>query len=144
MGSMMPRIRIPRPFAAALTLMLGVSCADPLMTCACSPVPPMAVLYGRVTDAAGNPVPNATVRAQNGPPGCQPFANDAGAAGTDADGRYRAEIYGPGGPVECLRAFALAPAGFNLRGSDTVDFRVTFAVRHPLDSTRVDLVLRAP
>jgi hypothetical protein len=141
---MRPRLRVPRPFAATLTLMLAVSCVDPMGTCACDPVPPAAVMYGRVTDFAGNAVSGATVRAQVGPTGCQPFANEAGQAVTDADGRFRAQIHHPGGIVECLRAFALAPTGSTLRGSDTVPFQVRFTAPRILDSARVDLVLRTP
>jgi hypothetical protein len=71
-------------------------------------------------------------------------ANEAGQAATDASGRFRALIHHPGGPVECLRAFALAPAGSSLRGSDTVPFQVRFTHQRALDSVRVDLVLRTP
>ncbi|HYR07038.1 MAG TPA: carboxypeptidase-like regulatory domain-containing protein [Longimicrobium sp.] len=140
----MPRPRVPRPFAATLTVMLAVSCVNPAGSCACDPVPLGAVMYGRVTDPAGNAVSGATVQAQVGPTGCQPFANEAGEAATDADGRFRARIQHPGGPVECLRAFALPPVRSGLRGSDTVAFQVRFTTQHTLDSARVDLVLRTP
>jgi hypothetical protein len=140
----MPRLRVPRPFAATLTVMLAVSCTNPAGTCACDPVPPAGLMYGRVTDLAGNGVSGATVRVQTGPTGCQPIVNEAGQAVTDADGRFRAQVYHPGGPVECLRAFALAPAGSTLRGSDTVPFQVRFTAPRILDSARVDLVLRTP
>lgn len=140
---MVPRLRLPRPFAAALTLMLAVSCVDPTGSCACTPLVDQAVMYGRVTDPAGNPVAGATVRAEAGPAGCQAFANEAGQAATDAGGRYRAVLYA-WGPVECLRAFALAPAGGALRGSDTAAVQLRFAHPRDMDSTRVDLVLRAP
>ena len=141
---MMPRLRLPRPFAAALTLMLAVSCVNPMGACGCDPVPPAAVMYGRVTDPAGNAVSGATVQAQVGPAGCQPFVNEAGQAATDADGRFRAQVHHPGGPVECLRAFALPPVRSSLRGSDTVPLQVRFTAPRVLDSARVDLVLRTP
>jgi hypothetical protein len=92
-------------------------------------------MYGRVTDPAGNPVADATVRAES--------TNEAGQAATDAGGRYRAVIYA-WGPVHCLRAFALAPAGGALRGSDTAAVQVRFAHPRDMDSVRVDRVLRAP
>lgn len=139
---MMPRLRLPRPVAAALALMLAVSCVDPTGSCACTPPVDQAVMYGRVTDPAGKPVASATVRAEAGPAGCQ-STNEAGQAATDAGGRYRAVLYA-WGPVECLRAFALPPAGGALRGSDTAAVQLRFAHPRDMDSTRLDLVLRAP
>ncbi|HEX2207048.1 MAG TPA: carboxypeptidase-like regulatory domain-containing protein [Longimicrobium sp.] len=138
----MRRIRIPRFVAPALGLVLVVSCENPM--CGCTPARDEAVLYGRVTDAAGNPVSNALVRAEEGPAECSQFVHESGWATANAAGHYRAEIYTIGGSVECLRAFALPPAGSTLRGSDTVAFQVRFAPRTPVDSARVDLVLRAP
>jgi hypothetical protein len=67
MDEMMPRIRIPRSLAGALVLMLAVSCQNPV--CGCLSPPDVAVVYGSVTDAAGNPVEKAAVRAEEGPPG---------------------------------------------------------------------------
>jgi hypothetical protein len=61
----MPRIRIPRSLAGALVLMLAVSCQNPV--CGCLSPPDVAVVYGTVTDAAGNPVEKAAVRAEEGP-----------------------------------------------------------------------------
>jgi hypothetical protein len=140
---MMPRIRIPRSLAGALVLMLVVSCQNPV--CGCLSPPDVALLYGTVTDPAGNPVADAAVRAEDGSPACQ--AEGVFVVGwekTDAAGRYRAEVHALRPDSECMRAFALPPAGSTLRGSDTVPFRVTFAPRRPVDSVRVDLVLRAP
>lgn len=139
---MTPRVRIPRPFVAALCLVLAVSCHNPL--CGCTPASERAVLYGRVTDPAGTPVAGAIVRAEAGPAGCQPFTFELGSRATDAAGRYRAELRSFEGPVECRRAFALPPAGSTLRGSDTATFQVRFAHPRAVDSARVDLVLRAP
>lgn len=138
---MMPRMRIPRAFTGALVLVLTVSCEHPV--CGCTPARDGAVLYGRVTDVAGNPVANARVFAEEGHAGCDLVA-DMGRAATDASGRYRMPIHTFGGRVECRRAYALSPAGSTLRGSDTVSFDVRFAAREPLDSARVDLVLRGP
>jgi hypothetical protein len=142
MDEMMPRIRIPRSLAGALVLMLAVSCQNPV--CGCLSPPDVAVLYGSVTDAAGNPVEKAAVRAEEGPPGCQAAGVFSGFDETDAAGRYRAEVHAFRTNPECTRAFALPPAGSTLRGSDTVPFQVTFSPRRPEDSVRVDLVLRAP
>lgn len=137
------RIRLPRPFAAALVLMLAVSCVSPTWMCGCPPSRDEAVLYGRVTDAAGSPVAKATVRAEEGPPGCGEGTGGMAWASTDANGRYRTIIYRTSSLMECMRAFAVPPAGSTLRGSDTVPIQVRFA-RRPVDSARVDLVLRGP
>lgn len=138
----MPRIRIPRSLAGALVLMLAVSCQNPV--CGCLSPPDVAVVYGTVTDAAGNPVADAAVRAEDSAPGCQEPGIAVGWKETDAAGRYRAEVHALRPDSECMRAFALPPAGSTLRGSDTVPIRVTFAPGSPVDSVRVDLVLRAP
>lgn len=138
----MPRIRIPRSLAGALVLMLVVSCQNPV--CGCLSPPDVALVYGTVTDAAGNPVEKAAVRAEEGSPACQAAGVFRGFDEADAAGRYRAEVHAFQPDPECMRAFALPPAGSTLRGSDTVPFRVTFAPRTPADSVRVDLVLRAP
>lgn len=137
---MMPRIRVPRAFAAAIGMMLIVSCQNPV--CGCPPAVAEAVLYGRVTDPAGNPVAGATLSAQEGSPGCEHTAG-IGWTATDAAGRYRTLIHTPMPHPECLRAFALPPAGSLLRGSDTVPFQVRFDYDKVVDSARVDLVLRA-
>lgn len=139
---MMPRIRIPHPFAGALVLLLAVSCQNPV--CGCLSPPDVAVLYGTVTDPAGNPVAGAAVRAEDGSPGCQAAGDFLGWEKTDAAGRYRTEMHESWRDSQCMRAFASPPAGSPLRGSDTVPFRVTFAPRRATDSVRVDLVLRAP
>lgn len=139
---MMPRIRVPRPLAGALVLMLAVSCQNPV--CGCLSPPDVALVYGTVTDPAGSPVARAAVRAEDGSPECQASGVVVGWQEADAAGRYRAEVHSLGPDSECMRAFALPPAGSTLRGSDTVPFRVQFAPRRPVDSVRVDLVLRAP
>ncbi|HEX2076741.1 MAG TPA: carboxypeptidase-like regulatory domain-containing protein [Longimicrobium sp.] len=140
------RIRIPRMLLVVLGLMLFVSCVNPYETCACSPPPDEAVVYGRVTDPSGAVVAGALVRAERGPPGCQPSV-ERWEGTTSATGRYRVSVYSHGGPDAdwCQRVFALPPAGSTLRGSDSVAFTVRYrpAGSQP-DSVRVDLVLRAP
>ncbi|HEX6372090.1 MAG TPA: hypothetical protein VF006_24415 [Longimicrobium sp.] len=136
----MPRIRIPRPFAGALVLMLAVSCQNPV--CGCTPASERAVLYGRVTDGAGNPVASALVRAEGGSAGGR-HTGSVGSDAADAGGRYRAELRRFAGSMECLCAFALPPSGSALRGSDTVHLQVRFDAPRATDSVRVDLVLRA-
>lgn len=142
----MPRIPIPRPLGACLGVMLFVSCANPAGTCACPPARSEAVIYGRVTDAAGAPVPGARVAALLGTAGCAESMGVIGEGTAIADGRYRAHIFALSQPRpgECLRAYASPPAQGAHRGSDTVAFAVRFGTDEVLDSARVDLVLRAP
>jgi hypothetical protein len=141
----MPAIRIPRHLGVALGLMLFVSCSNPQWVCGCDPVIPTAVLYGRVTDAAGAPVASASVTAEQVIPSCagDRYALNDGLTG--ADGRYRMHVaLGGDTSGRCLRAYASAPAGTAPRWSDTVPFTVRFTTEATLDSVRVDLVLRAP
>lgn len=143
---MMHRIRIPRHLAACLGVMLFVSCADPMGMCGCPPALSEAVIYGRVTDAAGAPVQGARVSALLDVANCSAPMGVLGGGITTGDGRYRAHLAAPSPPREgdCLRAFAAPPAQSRLRGSDTVAFAVGFGTDRVTDSTRVDLVLRAP
>lgn len=139
------RVRVPRRLAGCLTVMLLASCESTTATCDCPPLQYQAVVYGRVTDAAGAPVQGAGVSAQFGWNGCQNLEL-AGQAATGADGRYRAQILVSSRqprPGDCLRAFAAPPAGSTLRGSDTVAFAVGFGVDELVDSAQVNLVLRA-
>ncbi|HEU0302009.1 MAG TPA: carboxypeptidase-like regulatory domain-containing protein [Longimicrobium sp.] len=140
----MPLIRIPRTLSAALGLMLFVSCANPYETCACSPPPDEAVVYGRVTDPAGAAVAGSLVRVEIGIPGCG--SSPIMEATTGADGRYRILAYSFGGPEpRCEHVFALPPAGSALLASDSLPVAVQFrSARAQPDSVRVDLMLRAP
>lgn len=141
----MPRLpRVPRHLAGVLAMLLVVSCDNPM--CGCPPSRDAAILYGRVTNAAGAPVANATVGAEYSFAGCAEPREPMGETRTAADGRYRLPIFTSfqARPGDCLRAFALPPAQDGLRGSDTVAFAVRFAVDVAEDSARVDLVLRAP
>jgi hypothetical protein len=143
----MPRPRVPRHLAVCLAGMLFVSCADPMGMCGCPPSRSEAVLYGRVTDAAGAPVQGARVSADLGHGGCGGDMLELLAVEpTGADGRYRAHLYSVGQPRpgDCLRAWAAPSAAGTQRGSDTVPFAVRFGVDEVVDSARVDLVLRAP
>ena len=138
-------MRVPTHLAACLAALLFVSCGE-VATCDCVPATFHALLKGRVTDPAGQPVQGARVRAEMGIPDCRggivPFEEGQ----TGADGRYRVEItsYGPADRGECLRAFAVPPSGSALAGSDTVPFAVEFGMNEVGDSARVDFVLRAP
>jgi hypothetical protein len=143
---MMHRIRIPRHLAVCLGVMLFVSCADPVGMCGCPPARAETVIYGRVTDAAGAPVQGARVTAMLGTGGCAVQRGILGEGTTIADGRYRAHLVAPSQPQpgDCLRAYAMPPAQGTQRGSDTVPFVAGFGTDRVVDSTRVDLVLRAP
>jgi hypothetical protein len=143
----MPRIR-PSRRLLLIAAALAVACtSDPVTLCGCSPPPDAAILYGRVTGPGGGPVQGALVVAERGLPGCATIQETLGEVRTAADGSYRTRAVAHMGfprPGDCLRAFAAPPAGSTLRGSDTVAFAVQFATGEPLDSARVDLVLRAP
>ena len=143
----MPRTRFPKHLIACLGAMLFISCSEPMGLCGCSEPAPSAVLHGRVTDAAGAPVQGARVVAEHAESGCTALLSSMGEAVTEADGSFSTYV----GVVvrtpragDCLRAFALPPAGSTLRGSDTATFSARFSQALPLDSVRMDLVLRAP
>lgn len=142
----MPRIRVPRPFAAALGLMLFVSCTNPAGMCGCPPAAAEAVVYGRVTNPAGAGVSGAHVSFEMRVNQCDPAtAGVIGGVLSGTDGRYRIHLRGGGIPLpgSCLRAYANPPTAA-LRTSDTVTVEVEFAYEEVVDSAQVDLVLRAP
>lgn len=137
--------RLPRFAGALLALVLVVSCDNPVCGCL---TPSTAVLYGRVTDPAGAGVAGAQVLAELGQGSCGsagPGHVAAGFARTGADGRYRFVMRTIASrPEDCKRAYAQRPPRSSLRDSDTVAFSVRFDAEPPMDSARVDLVLRAP
>lgn len=139
----MPRIRPGRPFAA-IAIASAVACSgDPVALCACTLAPPHTVLYGRVTAPSGDGVQGATVHLDVGPPGCQTVAS-ASSAPTDEAGRYTTGVMATGGYAEqCVRLWALAPAGSGLRDSDTLQFSLPTARNAGADSVRRDIALRA-
>ncbi|HEX6037803.1 carboxypeptidase-like regulatory domain-containing protein [Longimicrobium sp.] len=138
-------IRIPRHLATSLGAMLFISCSNPEWVCGCSPAEVSAVLYGRVTDPSGTAVPGATVVTEARYGGCgSSVTSGTGYVQTDADGRYRLMMHTPAPPraEDCLLAFARAPQGSTLAGSDTVPFTVRFGNSASWDSAAVNLVLR--
>lgn len=142
----MPRVPRPRPFLLLAIATLVACTSGPTDLCGCSVAPDAAVLYGRVTDAAGAPVQAARIVAQHGAPGCAQPLETLGEVTTGADGGYRAMLFVHSrqpGTGDCLRAVATPPVGTALR-ADTVPFAARFGRGNPLDSVRVDLVLRAP
>jgi hypothetical protein len=143
----MPRIRSRRRFFLLAVAVAACTTGDPITLCGCQPTPLAAVMHGRVTDAAGNPVAGATVEAEHAAAGCGEHLERIGSVETGADGRYEAIIAAHRTivqPGNCLRASAAPPAGSGLSASDTVPFSVFFSQTDPLDSVQVDLVLRAP
>lgn len=143
----MLRIPRPRPLLLLAVATLVACTSGPTDLCGCSIPPDGAVLYGRVTNAAGAPVQAARVVAEHGAPGCAQPLETLGEVFTSPDGTYRTMLYvngEPPRPGDCLRAFATPPAGSGLRGSDTVPFAARFGRGSALDSVRMDLVLRAP
>lgn len=139
------RIRVPLPFAASLAVMLTVSCSNPGFVCGCTPARDVAVLYGTVTDPSGAAVAGASIVAERGAPGCvAPLQQISEGGMSRADGSYRVFVVDGARPGDCLRATATPPAGSGLAASEPVPFAVRFAVDTPVDSARVDLVLRAP
>ncbi len=139
----MPRIRIPRPFAAIAFAALVACTSTPTALCGCSMPGPYSVLYGRVTDPAGTPVAGATVHWETGPAGCATIAGSQSVP-VDASGVYHVGVFPVGdGAEQCVRLAALPPAGTVLRSSDTVQITIPTPRSLPADSTRRDLVLRA-
>ncbi|HEX2076740.1 MAG TPA: hypothetical protein VHG08_03495 [Longimicrobium sp.] len=138
----MPRIRIPRPFAA-ITFAAVVACtSNPLGLCACDPPIPTAVVYGRVTQPDGVPAGGARVHVDMSPTGCEKWV-DGRDYNTDGEGRYRASLYRLGPESEqCVRVFAEPLVRSAMRGSDTVTISVHFPANARPDSVRVDLALR--
>lgn len=140
----MPKIRIRRPFAA-IAIASAIACSgDPIVLCACSQVPPHTVLHGSVKTPSGEGVDGATVHLNVGPPDCQTVAS-ASSAPTDAAGRYAAAVIATGNYAQqCVRLWALAPAGSGLRNSDTLQLSLPTAQNAGADSVRRDIALRAP
>ena len=139
----MPRLRIPRPFAV-LTAAAAVACSTtPTDVCACLRVPPHTVVYGRVTDAAGAPVPGALVRLETGPAGCQALRVE-GDAQADAAGEYSTMVLRAGAQGEaCVRLVAREHAPDGPRFSAPQQFTLTVPRALPADSVRRDIVIPA-
>lgn len=140
----MPRLRIPRPFAAIAAAAVVACTSTPTSVCACLQVRPHNVVYGRVTDAAGAPLPDAVVRVEAGTAPCGVLQLESDAY-TDAAGEYRAMVTrkGPYGDV-CVRlvAWDLAPGG--VRFSQPQQFTMLVPVALPPDSVRRDIVFSGP
>jgi hypothetical protein len=140
-----PNIRFLFPIAA--TLIFSRCTTD---VCACPPVPPTALVYGRVTSPTAEAVSGALVRAYSAPaPGCHADGAgglDYGVISTRHDGTFSMGL--PGADARdsiCVFVFARpAPNDNTLSVSDTSLVRLNFRFGEPQDSARVDRVLRFP
>jgi hypothetical protein len=144
--------RCPESFPMRLAWMtapaaLLLSCSNPTMICACPPATFDTVVYGRVTTPDGLSVPGALVYVENRDRGClDNEVRESERAFSHPSGGYRVYLRLPMSPsVEsCLVARAEPPAGSVLLPSAAVHFEVRFGNSQPVDSARVDLVLRGP
>jgi hypothetical protein len=126
---------------------IGVACIFPTDGCGCTPVPAVAILFGRVETSEGAAVEQATVLAYIGQGGGEcgrhEVPDDQGQ--TQSNGTYRLDISGPTeGESTCVLVRVRAPAGSLLL--DAPDTAITVALRYapPVDSARVDATLGAP
>ncbi|HZI73309.1 MAG TPA: hypothetical protein VFD73_04675 [Gemmatimonadales bacterium] len=133
---------------ALLAAILAVSrCSTDV--CACPPVPPTALVYGRVTAPTGEAVPGTVVRAYSAPaPGCHAdggAGQDYGVIAALDDGSFSMGLAGADARDSiCVFVFARPdPHAQGLTVSDTTLVLLDFGIDVPQDSAHVDLVLRA-
>lgn len=127
-----------------LALLVLLSCSDPTGMCACPPATHDAVVFGRVSDAAGAAVRHARIQATIETAGCgQPGFRASEEAVAQLDGSYRLYLRTPYEPKpgSCLRIRALPASGDTISASEWKPFAVGFATNQVVDSVRVDLVL---
>jgi hypothetical protein len=111
---------------AAVTV-IAVACTNPHEACGCDPMPPLVVVAGRVTDAAGKPVANARVAIDAVPAtfSSEPaFAFDH-VATTATDGSFVTRAFQHYSDGEMALRATVVRAGT----TDTVRVRVGAAVR---------------
>ena len=139
----MPRLRIPRPFAA-ITFATVVACTTtPTDVCACLRARPHTVVYGRVTDAAGAAVQGAIVRVETGAATCQALEVQADVQ-ANAAGEYRAFVDALATPGDlCVRLVARDQAPSGVRYSAPQQFTTAMPTGFPADSVRRDIVIPA-
>jgi hypothetical protein len=132
------------PVAVGITI---ASCTTD--ACGCEPTPATARVYGQVTSASGNPVPDARVNGYSAPAdGCYVDGLsylDLGSVATGSDGTFVLGL-AQGGALDsvCLFVFAVPPLdSTGLVRSDTTHVVLDFRFGNPQDSIRVDPVLRA-
>lgn len=128
------------PRAALALGLLVAACRSP--TGGCDICTYSATIYGHVSEAAGDPVVGASVRALVG---TEPCAAEAPAfegtwTPTDAAGRYRTQVLSPVAVPGCVRLEAARGRG-PLAGVEApaVRFKPSADASLPYDSVRVDL-----
>jgi hypothetical protein len=135
----------PRVVWLATGVVIGIACIDPTDGCGCTPTPATALVTGRVQTTAGAAVAGATVSAYIAREGnCTRQESPDGTGNTSSDGSYRVGI---AALVEiestCVLVRVRAPLGSGLE--DAADTAITLAFRYapPVDSARVNAILRA-
>lgn len=134
--------RVPRRLTAAMALMLGISCTNPV--CGCPPASAHALMSGRVTGPDGTPMPYSILTVQMSEAGCADPFWQAGYPRAEAEGRYSWAVHagGESSVAGCIRAFASPPQHLTgLRASDTVAVPVQFSYEGT--DVRMDFRLRA-
>jgi hypothetical protein len=126
-------------------LVIGSSLVGSCVTdaCGCVPAPAIATIYGRVTDAVGNPVPHPSVGAYSGlASNCHSSETSFDSSISAEDGRYRIDLLQSSAQDSVCVAFASVPAGSDvLAASDTVPVVLGFRFGLPRDTARIDFSL---
>lgn len=129
------------PLVAAL---LASACSDRV---GCDVCTTSAIAYGVVRDTSGQPVSGVHVTGDALRDSCSagtPVGWTDRTPTTDAQGRYRALLLSLYSPFSaCLRVTAQAPSGSPWLDTTIVGPKISFRGTAPLDSIRVDLVLRS-
>jgi len=136
-------MRLIVPAGASLALLL--SCL-PTDICGCSPIPPAVMVLTTVRDAAGGPVAGALITVE----GTLSFASDVcdpmvlgqplANSTTRADGTTSERVFSSGD--RCIRVIAQMPPPSSLKPDTVARSNVAFRSADPLDTVRVELVLR--
>jgi hypothetical protein len=117
-----------------------LACLDPTDGCGCPPTPAVGVVFGRVTTAAGEPVPNAVISAFIERGGnCSVRTSPDGVDHTRVDGSYAvAVVSGEALPALCVFVRIRAPAASELMHPPDTTVLLAFRYGTPTDSARVD------
>jgi hypothetical protein len=122
---------------------LGLACGLPTDGCGCPPTPAVAVVYGRVTTTAGDPVPDALVFAYIALEGsCGRRESPDGLDRTRTDGSYSVGVAsGTELDTACVLVRVQAPAALGLVDRPDTSVILSFRYALPYDSVRVDASL---
>ena len=141
----MPR----RLWLLVLALLSATACGTSTQPQGCDICVTGAVVYGRLTNSAGAPVGGARVAVDLHTSSCS-LSNggwDGGATLSDAQGSYRLLAISPAAPAAACVIVTVTPPD-SVRASVTADsgrivqLRDTYPGTVPLDSIRVDIVVR--